>query len=115
MSSSNVFIFETAPRLFEVLSNQDAGEIEGPSPCREKGIKSCVMIDPDFNVINQQHLKVFCTSVEKKFDQGNDTLFYEVNAHMSIELLPSFFQFIFPFNSSVISGRKFDNPCFDQE
>ena len=91
MSSSNVFIFETAPRLFEVLSNQDAGEIKVPSPCREKGIKSCVMIDPDFNVINQQNLKVFCTSVEKKFEPGNDTLFYEVNGHMSIGLLPSSF------------------------
>ena len=68
-----------APSMFEVLE-EDASDL---APCRKRKeeIKSCVRINVDFDIIDQSdRLKVFCTSVERKFEAGdNDTRFYEAD------------------------------------
>ena len=63
---------------------EDRGVLESYEPCQEDEIRSCNRIEVDFNIIDQSNrLKVFCTSVESKFDASeqanNDTRFYEVN------------------------------------
>ena len=67
-----------APPLFE---RQD-GDSNG-MPCRELGRGDCFKVDIQFdNIDRSDRLKVFCTSVDKKFDvanQNESTTSYEVN------------------------------------
>ena len=54
---------------------EDRGVLESYQPCQEDEIRSCNRIEVDFNIIDQSNrLKVFCTSVESKFDASESAM-----------------------------------------